>query len=111
MTSCTMIPLLRDLILEPMELAQVAEQRRSLSVEIAIKAKGRVSKLGHRWLPAERLEAHYRPLRPVRKIFGMRKRRYHFRCMRWMGLAKAKCQVHLTAIAYNLKRYWRLQTA
>jgi transposase, IS5 family len=101
-----------------MELAQVAEQRRSLSVEIAIKAKGRVSKLmhkGHRWLPAERLEAHYRPLRPVRarveKIFGMRKRRYHFRCMRWMGLAKAKCQVHLTAIAYNLKRYWRLQTA
>jgi hypothetical protein len=95
-----MIPLLRDLILEPMELAQVAKQRRSLSFEIAIKAKGGFSKLmrkGHRWLPAERLEAHNRPLRPIRarieKIFGTRKGSFHFRFMRWMGLAKAKCQV------------------
>ena len=90
----------------------------ALSVEVAIEAKGGTSKLmrkGHRWLPAKALEAHNRPLRPIRsrieKIFGTWKRSYHFRCMRWMGLAKAKCQVHLAAIAYNIKRYWRLQGA
>jgi Transposase DDE domain len=56
----------------------------ALSVEMAIKAKGGTSKLmrkGHRWLPAEKLEAHNRPLRPVRsrieKIFGTWKRSYH----------------------------------
>jgi len=32
------------------------------------------------------------------------KRRYGLRRMRWRGLAKAAVQVHLTAIAYNLKR-------
>jgi transposase, IS5 family len=86
--------------------------------DVAIEAKGGTSKLmrkGHRWLPAKALEAHNRPLRPIRsrieKIFGTWKRSYHFRCMRWMGLAKAKCQVHLAAIAYNIKRYWRLQGA
>jgi transposase, IS5 family len=49
----------------------------ALSVEKAIKAKGGTAKLlrkGHRWLPAERLEEHNRPLRPIRarieKIFG-----------------------------------------
>ena len=90
----------------------------ALSVEVAIKAKGGTSKLmrkGHRWLPAERLEAHNRPLRPIRsrieKIFGTWKRSYHFRSMRWIGLAKAKLQVHLAAIAYNVKRFWRLQRA
>jgi transposase, IS5 family len=90
----------------------------ALAVEKAIEAKGGTSKLmrkGHRWLPAARLEAHNRPLRPIRarieKIFGTWKRSYHFRCMRWLGLAKAKCQVHLAAIAYNIKRYWRLQSA
>jgi transposase, IS5 family len=90
----------------------------ALSVEMAIKAKGGTSKLmrkGHRWLPAERLEAHNRPLRPIRsrieKIFGTWKRSYHFRSMRWIGLAKAKLQVHLAAIAYNVKRFWRLQRA
>jgi hypothetical protein len=90
----------------------------ALSVEIAIKANRGVSKLmrkGHRWLPAEKLEAHTRPLRPIRarieKIFGTWKRSYHFRAMRWLGLAKAKLQVHLAAIAFNVKRYWRLQTA
>jgi len=31
--------------------------------------------------------------------------------MQWTGLAKAKLQVHLAAIVYNLKRYWRMQTA
>src|SRR4029453_863353 len=90
----------------------------ALSVEKAIEAKGGVAKLvrkGHRWLAAAKLEAHNRPLRPIRarveKIFGTWKRTYRFRCMRWLGLAKAKLQIHLAAIAYNLKRYWRLQTA
>jgi hypothetical protein len=31
--------------------------------------------------------------------------------MRWLGLAKAGCQVHLAAIASNVKRYWRLHSA
>lgn len=90
----------------------------ALSVEKAIIAAGGTSKLmrkGHRWLPAERLDAHNRPLRPIRarieKIFGTWKRSYRFRCMRWLGLAKAKLQVHLAVIAYNVKRYWRLQMA
>ena len=90
----------------------------ALSVEKAIEAKGgtvRLLRKGHRWLPAARLEAHNRPLRPIRarveKIFGTWKRSYRFRCMRWLGLAKAKLQVHLAVIAYNIKRYWRLQTA
>lgn len=90
----------------------------ALSVEKAIIAAGGTARLlrkGHRWLPAKTLEAHNRPLRPIRsrieKIFGTWKRSYHFRCMRWLGLAKAKCQVHLAAIAYNLKRYWRMQSA
>jgi transposase, IS5 family len=90
----------------------------ALSVEKAIIAAGgtpRLLRKGHRWLPAKALEAHNRPLRPIRsrieKIFGTWKRSYHFRSMRWIGLAKAKCQVHLAAIAYNVKRYWRLQTA
>ena len=87
----------------------------ALAVEKAIEAAGGTSKLmrkGHRWLPAKALEAHNRPLRPIRarveKIFGTWKRSYHFRSMRWIGLAKAKCQVHLAAIAYNFKRFWRL---
>jgi transposase, IS5 family len=70
---------------------------------------------GHRHLPAERLETLNRPLRPIRarieKIFGTWKRSYRFRHMRWIGLSKAKLQVHLAVIAYNFKRYWRLQTA
>jgi len=90
----------------------------ALSVEVAIATKGGSAKLlrkGHRWLPAARLEAHNRPLRPIRsrieKIFGTWKRSYHLRAMRWVGLAKAKLQVHLAAIAYNIKRYWRMQGA
>jgi transposase, IS5 family len=59
--------------------------------------------------------AHNRPLQAIRarveKIFGTWKRTYRFRHMRWLGLAKAALQVHLTAIAYNYKRYWRLQAA
>jgi transposase, IS5 family len=90
----------------------------ALSVEKAIKATGGTSKLmrkGHRWLPAKKLEAHNRPLRPVRsrieKIFGTWKRSYHFRSMRWIGLAKARCQVHLAVMAYTIKRFARRQTA
>jgi transposase, IS5 family len=90
----------------------------ALAVEAAVEAKGGTPKLmrkGHRWLKAASLEAHNRPLRPIRarieKIFGTWKRSYHFRAMRWVGLAKAKLQVHLAAIAYNLKRFWRIQTA
>lgn len=90
----------------------------ALSVAAAVKAKGgtpKVMRKGHRWLKAEKLEAHNRPLKPIRarieKIFGTWKRSYRFRAMRWIGLAKAKLQVHLAAIAYNLKRYFRLQIA
>jgi hypothetical protein len=63
----------------------------ALSFERAIEAKGGTAKLlrkGHRRLPAKALEAHNRPLRPVRarieKIFGTWKRSYRFRCMRWL---------------------------
>jgi transposase, IS5 family len=90
----------------------------ALSVEEAIKAKGGTARLlrkGHRWLSAEKLEAHNRPLRPIRarieKIFGTWKRSYHFRAMRWIGLVKARLQVHLAAIADNVRRYWRRQMA
>ncbi len=90
----------------------------ALSVEQAIKAKGGTSKpmrKGHRWLPAKKFAARNRKLAPIRarieKIFGTWKRSYHFRAMRWVGLAKARCQVHLAVIAYNVKRYWRLQAA
>ena len=87
------------------------------SVKQAIKAKGGSSKLlrkGHRWLPAKKFAARNRKLAPIRarieKIFGTWKRSYRFRAMRWIGLAKARCQIHLAVIAYNFKRYWRLQT-
>ena len=40
----------------------------------------------------------------IEKIFGTWKRCYGLRRMRWRGLAKAAVQIHLTAIAYNLKR-------
>ena len=54
------------------------------------------------------LEAWNRPIHRVRgrieKIFGTWKRSYGLRRMRWRGLARAAVQVHLTAIAYNLKR-------
>lgn len=55
-----------------------------------------------------RLSAFNTPILRVRarieKIFGTWKRSYGLRRMRWRGLAKAKAQVHLTAIAYNLTR-------
>jgi IS5 family transposase len=55
-----------------------------------------------------RLHAWNQPIHRVRgrieKIFGTWKRSYGLRQMRWRGIAKAACQVHLTAIAYNMKR-------
>jgi IS5 family transposase len=90
----------------------------ALAVEKAIEAAGGTSKLlrkGRRHLTAERLEAHNRPPRPIRgrieKIFGIWKRTYRFRCMRWIGLSKANLQVHLAVIASNVERHWRMQTA
>ena len=62
-----------------------------------------------------RLAAWNRPIHRVRgrieKIFGTWKRSYGLRRMRWRGLAKAAVQVHLTAIAYNLKRTLSIITA
>jgi hypothetical protein len=117
----------------------------ALSVEEAINTKGgtaRPLRKGHRWLAAEKLEAHNRPPRPIRAsvaglsinsffiasregiclempcslarieiIFGIWKRSYYFRSMRWIGLAKARLQVHLGRIASNVKRHWRQQSA
>jgi len=40
----------------------------------------------------------------IEKIFGTWKRSYGLRRMRWRGIAKDAVQIHLTAIAYNLKR-------
>jgi Transposase and inactivated derivatives, IS5 family len=61
-----------------------------------------------------RLDAWNQPIHRVRarveKIFGTWKRSYGLTRMRWKGLAKAAVQVHLTAIAYNLKHAWRLLT-
>jgi IS5 family transposase len=55
-----------------------------------------------------KLAAFNQPIHKVRarieKIFGTWKRSYGLRRMRWLGIAKAAAQVHLTAIAYNLKR-------
>ena len=55
-----------------------------------------------------RLAAFNEPIHRVRgrieKIFGTWKRSYGLRRIRWRRLAKAAAQVHLTAIAYNLRR-------
>jgi IS5 family transposase len=86
------------------------------SVKQAIKAKGgsvKILRKGHRWLSPKKFLARNRKLARIRarieKIFGTWKRSYRFRAMRWVGLAKARCQIHLAVIAYNFKRYWRLQ--
>jgi transposase, IS5 family len=44
----------------------------------------------------------------ITKVFGTGKRCYGLGRMRWLGLAKAGLQVRLAAIAYNLRRGWRL---
>lgn len=59
-----------------------------------------------------RLQAYNAAISRVRgrieKVFGTCKRSYGLRRMRWIGLAKAGLQVRLTAIAFNLRRSWRL---
>ncbi|HEY8612261.1 MAG TPA: transposase [Roseomonas sp.] len=40
--------------------------------------------------------------------FGTAKRSYGMRRMRWLGLARTGLQVWLAAMAYNLRRSWRL---
>ena len=81
----------------------------------AVRAKGGVPRIvaTGMWGRDERetlvkLKAWNQPIHRVRgrieKIFGTWKRSYGLRRMRWRGLAKAACQIHLTAIAYNLKR-------
>ena len=82
-----------------------------------IRARGGVPRIVHTgtWGGPEaltRLQAHNAEVRRVRarieKVFGTAKRCYGLRRMRWLGLAKAGLQVRLTAIAYNLRRIWRL---
>ncbi|MFZ3327414.1 MAG: transposase, partial [Methylocella sp.] len=65
------------------------------SVKEAIKAKGgpvNILRKGHRRLPPKKFRARHRKLARIRarieKIFGTWKRSYHFRAMRWVGLAK-----------------------
>lgn len=62
-----------------------------------------------------RLKVHNAAVRRVRarieKVFGTCKRSYGMRRMRWLGLAKAGLQVRLAAMAYNLRRSWRLLVA
>src|SRR3954449_220835 len=59
-----------------------------------------------------RLEAHNAEVRRVRarieKVFGTMKRCYGLRRMRWLGLAKAGLQLSRAAMAYTLRRSWRL---
>ncbi len=59
-----------------------------------------------------RLQAHDAQVRRMRarieKVFGTAKRSSGLRRTRWLGLAKAELQVRLTAIAYNLRRSWRI---
>jgi IS5 family transposase len=88
--------------------------------ESAIRARGGTPRIVHTgtWGGADalaRLKAHNAEVRRVRarieKVFGTMKRSYGLRRMRWLGLAKAGLQVRLTAIAYNLRRSWRLLAA
>lgn len=62
-----------------------------------------------------RLETNNAQVRRVRcrieKVFGTAKRSYGLRRMRWLGLGKAGLQVRLVAMAYNLRRSWRLLAA
>lgn len=59
-----------------------------------------------------RLHEHNAGVRRVRarieKVFGTCKRSYGLRRMRCIGLGKARLQVRMTAIAFNLRRSWRL---
>jgi IS5 family transposase len=88
--------------------------------EAAIRARGGTPHVVHTgtWSGPEalaRLRAHNAEVRRVRarieKVFGTAKRCYGLRRMRWLGLTKASLQVRLAAIAYNLRRSWRLLAA
>ena len=79
----------------------------------AIRSRGGTPRVvhTHTWGGPEalaRLEAHNAAVRRVRcrieKVFGTWKRSYGLRRMRWLGLAKARLQVRLAAMAYNLRR-------
>lgn len=60
----------------------------------------------------QKLKEWNQPIHRVRgrieKIFGTWKRSYGLRRMQWRGIAKAACQIHLTAIAYNIKRTFNI---
>lgn len=86
--------------------------------EAAIRARGGTPRVVHTgtWGGAEvlaRLQAHNAEVSRVRgrieKVFGTAKRCYGLRRMRWLGLARAGLQVRLAAMAYNLRRSWRLR--
>jgi IS5 family transposase len=88
--------------------------------EAAIRARGGRPRIVHMglWGGQEalvRLETHNADGRRVRarieKVFGTWKRYYGLRRMRWLGLARAGLQVRLAAMAYNLRRSWRLLAA
>lgn len=81
----------------------------------AVRAKGGVPRIvaTSAWAKTEEeaqawLRQWNQPIHRVRgrieKIFETWKRCYGLRRTRWRGLAKAAVQVHITAIAYNLKR-------
>jgi IS5 family transposase len=62
-----------------------------------------------------RLNAHNAEVRCMRarseKMFGATRRNYGLLRMRWLGLAKTRLQMRLTAIAYNLRRSWHALAA
>ena len=88
--------------------------------EAAIRARGGTPRVVHTgtWGGPEalaRLQAHNAEVSHVRgrieKVFSTCKRSYGLRRMRWLGLARAGLQVRFAAIAYNLRRSWRLLAA
>ena len=85
----------------------------------AVKAKGGIPRIAitSMWGKDEaetlaKLDAYNRPIHRVRarieKIFGTCKRSYGLRKIRWRGIAKAAMQIHLTFIAYNIKRTYNI---
>ena len=54
--------------------------------------RSKILRKGHRWLLPKKFRAHHRKLARIsariEKISGTWKRSYHFRAIRWVGLAK-----------------------
>jgi IS5 family transposase len=78
--------------------------------------RGPFSVAGSRQIPSLSLREGFVSKRPApspgsRKSSEPGNAAYHFRALRWIGLVKARLRVHLAAIAYNIKRHWRLQSA